>query len=152
MGGLTGLGATEAAWKTVHREDSRSAPGAAYDPDPSVGRGSPRFNDRYYGVLVEDGRIFGYEMRFPPETAVSEARRYVLASEFPPDARIDWFHRRGTCAQMQVRSRKLSRAADGVGFVEFSSGAAADAYDPEDVWSAILMVTTPAKRAAAPGC
>lgn len=140
---VTGFGATVADWDAHHEADSRFVPGSAYDPDPSLARGGDqRYNARYYAVGHDGGRIFNYEMRFPPGTDIQQAKRSVLASEFPSDAKIAWFKRLDTCAQMLVRSRKVARALGGTriaALVEFSSGEAGDSYDPSDVWDAILI-------------
>jgi hypothetical protein len=135
---LTGFGATEAAWKAHHRADDRFTSGSAYDPDPSLARnGDQRNNDRYYDVQPFGGHITDYETRFPSGTGIAEAKQSVLASEFPQDARITSFKRRSSCAQMVVKSATLG--TQGPAFVELSSGAGGDQYDPTDVWTALLQ-------------
>lgn len=139
---LTGFGATVADWDAHHEADSRFVPGSAYDPDSSLARGGDeRYTSRYYAV--GDGeRVTNYEMRFAPGTGVQQAKRSILASEFPSDAKIVWFKQLDTCGQMLVRSRKVARAVGGkriAALVEFSSGEAGDSYDPSDVWGAILI-------------
>jgi hypothetical protein len=136
---LTGFGATDEAWNEHHEEDPRFDSGSSYDPDPSLGD-SVRFNDRYYGVDHESGRVYGYSMRFPSQTGVREAKSVILASEFPRDAKIAWFKVKDSCAQMFVRSRKVARALHGGGaLVEFSSGEAGDYYESSNVSDAILI-------------
>lgn len=138
--GLTGFGATDAAWDARHREDTRFASGAAYDPDPSLARGGDqRYTDRYYGV-IHNGNVLSYEMRFPSRTGIQSAKRSLLASEFPSDAKVVWFKQKKTCAQMLVRSKKVNRelGARVVALVEFSS-AADDRYDSSEVSYAIVI-------------
>ncbi|HMI99248.1 MAG TPA: hypothetical protein VK488_05390 [Gaiellaceae bacterium] len=142
---LTGFGATDEAWNQNHDEDSRFEAGSSYDPDPSLGDGE-RFNDRYYSVIHGDGRVLGYSMRFPSQTGVEEAKSMMLASEFPSDAKIAWFKRLNSCAQMFVQSRTVARAVNAGALVEFSSGAAGDHYAPSNVSEAILIaLPAPAK-------
>jgi hypothetical protein len=139
--GLTGFGATVAAWNAHHQEDTRFSPGSAYDPDPSLGDGE-RFNDRYFTVSPIGGRVMSYSMRFPAQTGIEEAKHFILLSEFPTVAKIVWFKRKDTCAQMLVRSRTLTRVAHTDALVEWSSGEAGDHYDPRAVSEAILLPMT----------
>jgi hypothetical protein len=136
--GLTGFGATNASWNHHHRADTRFDPGSAYDPDPSLGD-HQRFDSRYYAVNHEAGRVTNYSMRFPSRTGVGNAKASILSSEFPPDAKIVWFKRKGTCAQMYVRSAKLARATHSGALVEFTSGDAGTYYDARAVGDAILV-------------
>jgi hypothetical protein len=138
---LTGFGATVGAWNEHHDEDTRFAPGSAYDPDSALGD-HVRFNDRYYAVSPQGGRVTFYSMRFPSETGIDEAKRFILSSEFPPDAAIAWFQRKDTCAQMLIRSSRLSRAIHSSALIEFSSGEAGDHYTPSAVSEAILLPAT----------
>ena len=161
---LTGIGATNAEWEANHDPDPNFAPGSAYDPDPSLvpTGGDPTFSSRYYSVTRIGGRIESYEMRFAPGTSISEAKGDTLA-EFPNDAKVDWFQAvpatklAGACAQMQVSSATLANAVNALGkglagLVEFSSGAAANTYNPEAVSSAILSLQAPKPPSKAPGC
>jgi hypothetical protein len=138
---LSGFGATVAAWNDHHQEDNRFDAGSAYDPDPSLGDGE-RFNDRYYAVSPLDGRVMVYSMRFPAQTGIEEAKRFVLLSEFPVGAKIVWFKRKDTCAQMLVRSTKVTRVAHSGALIEWSSGEAGDHYDARAVSDAILSPVT----------
>lgn len=141
---ITGFGARQSDWDAIHSPDNRFTPGSAYDPVPSLARGGDtRFDDSYYGVSAADGRVTNYEMRFPRGTSITEAKTNVLDSEFPSDARIVWFKRRSTCAQMLVRSTSLARSAHASALVEFGSGAADDRYDARDVWTALLQLLPP---------
>jgi hypothetical protein len=138
--GLTGYGATNAAWKAHHKADTSSGfiKGSAYDPDPALVRGGdPRDSDKYYAVQHEGGRIGQYQMRFPPGTDVAEAQRQVLASEFPSDAH-GTLRTLDSCAIMNVKSAKVRKAIGLNAAVEFISGAGGETYDPNDVWGAIV--------------
>lgn len=139
--GLSGYGATDAAWNAHHQPDTRFAPGAAYDPDPSVARGDLRHDARYYGVVHggPGGRVNQYYMRFAPRTTVDEARRSVLASEFPPGTSVRDFKTLDSCAILVVHSGKFNGITpNGDASVEFWSGAADETYDASNVWDAIV--------------
>lgn len=139
--GLTGYGATDAAWNANHQSDTRFQPGSAYDPDPSVASGDLRYDSRYYGVVRggPGGRINQYYMRFAPRTTVDEAIRSVMASEFPMGTRTVRFQTLGSCAILVVQSSEFSNITPyAEASVKFWSGAASDTYDPRDVWDAIV--------------
>jgi hypothetical protein len=109
--GLTGYGATAAAWNAHHQPDARFDPGTTYDPDPSLARnGDLRHDARYYAVLPggPGGRVNQYYMRFPPRTSVDEARPSVLASEFPAGTSTVKFQTLTTCAILVVQSSKFN--------------------------------------------
>jgi hypothetical protein len=55
------------------------------------------------------GRLELYSMRILPGTGIVQAKLMVLASEFPRNAKITWFKRKDTCAQMLVPSKTLER-------------------------------------------
>lgn len=143
--GLTGFGAANAAWDANHQADGRFASGAAYNQDPSLSRpGNGDNNDRYFAVLHAGGRVFQYEMRFPPGTTVAQARQSVLQSEFARGARMTDFRRFSSCAVMTVHDPRLSGVAPhGDVGVEFGSGINDISYDPSDVWTAILTAPPP---------
>jgi hypothetical protein len=158
-GGITGFGATDAAWNRAHVADHTYAPGAAYDPDPSLPKVNGRVADRYYAVMHEEGHVLGYSERFRPQP-ISQAKALLLR-EFPPDAQTVWFRAVGaSCAQMLVRSRTLGRALgtkrigdpQGAALIEFSSGAAADHYNPRSVNDAFLLLYALVGKTGAPGC
>jgi hypothetical protein len=128
---LTGFGATIAHWNQHHSEDPEYARNAAYDPGPGLGDHKGP-GDRYFAVTLESGRVESYDMRLLPGTGIDQAKREVLASEFPRDAKITWFKRKDTCAQMIVRSKTLERTIHQFALISFSSGDAADHYNPRD--------------------
>lgn len=152
---LTGYGATRAAWDANHTEDTRAAPGAAYDQDPNLAvDGDYTYDDKYFGVS-NDPRITVYQMRSAPGTSISDAKSLAL-SEFPADATISWFQVRDTCAQMMVHSATLAEYAgdvdpSGTGLIELSSGSAADSYDPNSV-TTLLLNNLPPTDAANVSC
>jgi len=149
---LTGFGATRPAWDAHHTADTRFEPGAAYEPDPSLARGNDRVEDRYYGVLNDGATVTSYNMRFPRQTGIREAKLIVLASEFPPDAKIAWFRTLDTCAQMLVYSKRVARAGTEAALFEFTTGVAADKYNPRDVWDAIVLPWPLSGPGQGPGC
>ena len=113
-----------------------------YNPDPSLARnGDLQHDARYYGVvrLGPGGRVNQYNMRFARRTTVEEARRSVLASEFPPGTSVRGFKTLDTCAVLVVHSSKLNGITpNGDASVEFVSGEASNTYDATDVWAAIV--------------
>jgi len=136
---LTGFGATTPAWNAHHEPDQRFDPGAAYDPDPAVGRGKePDTNSRYYGVVHQRGRVVFYYMRFPAGTTEQEAKESVLASEFPKDAEVS-LERLNSCAQMVVTSPHVAKETRGAAIVEFTTGEiGGERYDENDIWGAAV--------------
>lgn len=142
--GITGFGATEAAWTRAHVEDRTYAAGAAYDPDPSLPKVNGRTADRYYSVIHQDGHVLGYGYRFGSQ-GISHAKALVLRTQFPTDVRVVWFAVRGTCAQMLVRSARLASAIGrrpigdkkGTALIGFSSGEG-DSYSAPSVNGAII--------------
>ena len=160
---LGAIGATDAYWDARHEPDPNFAPGSAYDPDPSLvpPGGDKRFSARYYLVHHSGGRVQSYGMRFAPGTSIDEAKADTLA-EFPHDTKVDWFRTvpasgsAGACAQMHVSSATLAREFPGegptAGLVEFSSGEAANSYNPDAVSTAFLMLLPPTAPSKAIGC
>jgi hypothetical protein len=158
-GRITGFGASNAAWNRTHVQDPNSAPGAAYDPDPSLPNVNGHTAARYYAVTHEDGHVLGYEYRFHP-LAISRAKALVLR-ECPSDVRVVWFRAvGGSCAQMLVRSATVGRALSskktgdpqGVAFIEFSSGALEDSYSARSVNDALFMIYPLVSKSGAPAC
>ena len=151
---ITGFGATTAAWNRAHTADPRFAPGAAYNPDPAL-----RGEDHYRGVLHQDGHVTLYDYAFTGRS-IASARALVLRTEFPPDVRVVWFVAKGSCALMLVRSAALARAigrgpigdAKGTSLIGFSSGVAADTYNPRSVNLASLSLYGLTPRSQAPPC
>jgi hypothetical protein len=144
-GDLIGFGAADAAWNAHHQADGRFIRGAAYDQDLELGRPGLAGNiDRYFAVLHLGGRVFSYEMRFPPGTTVLVARQAVMQSEFPPGAQAIRFQRFNGCAVLTVHDHRLSVVApNGNVGVEFGSGINDTSYDPGDVWTAIITAPPP---------
>jgi hypothetical protein len=138
---LTAFGATVTHWNQHHRADTRFVRGSAYDPDTSLGD-HRHFDDKYFSVSVISGRVETYYMEFRSGTGIAQAKAMVLSSEFPRDAKITWFKRKGTCAQMLVHSKTLERTIHQYALVEFSSGDAADYYDPSDASQLTLLTVT----------
>lgn len=159
LGGVTGFGATTAAWNRTHVQAPDSARGAAYDPDPSLPPVNGHTAARYYAVTHEDGHVLGYDYRFHP-LAISRAKALVLR-EFPSDVRVVWFRTvGGSCAQMLIRSATVGRALGtkkigdkkGVALVEFSSGALEDSYSARSVNDALFMLYPLVTKSGAPAC
>jgi hypothetical protein len=87
---LTGFGATIAHWNQHHTPDTKYAKNAAYDARPGLGDNGSE-GDRYFGATPLSGRMELYDMRLVPGTGIAAAKRTVLASEFPRDAKVTWF-------------------------------------------------------------
>ena len=138
---LTGFGANDASWNAHHTEDAMFAPHSVFNFNPSLafGKGAGR-----YVAVIEDGTpITSYDMNLSSGTTVDQAKVEVFA-EFPSDAEIVWFKVKSSCAQMVVHSGKLAAAdgttlPSGTAMVEFSSGKAADTYDPRSVTQVLLL-------------
>ena len=137
--GITGFGATTAAWKASHTLDQRYSAGTVYNPDPSIPAGA-----EYDLVMFQDGRVLGYDLQFA-NLPVAAARAKV-AGELPHDTRRVAFVVKSTCAFELLRSATLARAlgskaigdSSGAVLVEFVSGAAEDHYDSSAVNDALF--------------
>jgi hypothetical protein len=156
---VTGFGATDAAWNGAHTEDHDFAPGAVYDADPSLPQVNGHEGAHYVGVIHGSGHVISYDYMFN-NRSIANARSDVLRTQFPADAKVAWFAVRGTCAQMMVTSATLAKTlvskaigdTDGSAFVEFSSGAAEDSYDPTAVNDATFLLLPLEPKNQAPGC
>jgi hypothetical protein len=157
---ITGFGATDAAWNRAHQADHVFAPGAAYDPDPSLPKVNGHTGDHYYAVIHENGHVLAYGYRFRPQSMAS-VKALVLRTEFPTDARVVWFISRvGNCALMLVQSSTLAHALGGkaigdkkgTALVEFSSGVDEDTYSPRSVNDANLSLWDLTPKSGAPAC
>jgi len=106
--GLSGFGANRAPWDAAHVADTRFAAGSTYDADPRLGE-SERFDDAYYAVLHDQGRVSGYQQRFPRGTTVRKALAAVRQQDMPADATVVWQRELDTCYQVQFRSATLDK-------------------------------------------
>lgn len=155
---LTGFGATTGAWNTRHAEDTRFAPGAAYDPDSALPSYSGQ--DVYVAVQWQDGRAMNYQMNIqdqPIRDAIARALQ-----ELPPDAHELWGARRDTCYQAELTSPALGRAlaAPAIGdpegdvFVEFLTTLpdGSSVYRSPDVNSILIGLGSYPTAASGPAC
>jgi hypothetical protein len=78
-------------------------------------------------------------MRFPPTTGIQEAKQFVLASEFAPDAKVVWFWRLETCPQMLVYSKTVDPTGDVAAVVDFASGERQAARTARGTWDALIV-------------
>jgi hypothetical protein len=136
---LTAFGATIAHWNQHHTPDTKYVKNSAYDPGPGLGDNGSA-GDRYFGVTPLSGRMDLYDMRLHPGTGIAQAKRIVLTSEFPRDAKVTWFKVKDTCAQMLVHSKTLERTIHQFALVEFASGDAADHYNPADASQLVVTI------------
>ena len=155
--GLTGFGATDAAWAATHQADPRYAPGDAYDPTPGFGL-DVKHDDRFFSVIHEGGRVVGFSMNEPTHATTQVAIGLVLQT-LPADAVVLWTTTRPSCYLAEMRSATLRTAVGGPGhgevFVELDSDAAQDGqpyWDPGHVTEAIVMAAAIQRPSAAPGC
>jgi hypothetical protein len=156
---VTGFGATDAAWNSAHTAVSGFAPGSVYDADPSLPKVNGHEGTHYVGVIHENGRVVSYDYMFT-NRPIAMARSDVLRTQFPHDAKVAWFAVKSTCAQMMVTSATLAKALsskaigdkDGSAFVEFSSGAAENSYNPKAVNDATFLLLPLEPKNQAPGC
>lgn len=151
--GITGFGATVAAWDATHRPDARYDPGSAFDPTPGLGP-DERHDAKYFAVQAAD-RVTTYSMRLPRGSSLAEARAAALA-ELPPDGKALWTAARDTCAQLELRSQALANALGGTGmvFVEVSTETAAGdvGYSPKNANELFVTLGDYPKKADAPAC
>ena len=82
---LTGIGATEGAWRARHRADVEFPGGGAYDPEPGAFPGSVT-NDKY-NVTFGRGRVDAYTVKFRPGGNQAAASALVKG-ELPADAKL----------------------------------------------------------------
>jgi hypothetical protein len=136
---LTAFGATIAHWNQHHTPDTKYVKNAAYDAGPGLGDNGSA-GDRYFGATPFSGRMELYDMRLLPGTGIAAAKRAVLASEFPKDAKVTWFKVKDSCAQMLVHSKTLERTIHHFALVEFASGDAADHYNPADASQLVVTI------------
>src|ERR1700722_4254716 len=104
---ITGFGATDERWNGAHTEDTNYEPEAAYNQNSSLPEGEGQ--DEYGDVKHADNRVTGYEYHFEGESA-SEAKRAILAEQFPHDATIFDDETLPKCELMLIRSPTLARA------------------------------------------
>jgi hypothetical protein len=155
--GLTGFGATDAAWAATHQADPRYAPGDAYDPTPGFGLDG-QHDDRFFSVIHEGGRVVGFSMNEPAHATTQVAIGLVLQT-LPADAVVLWTTTRPSCFLAEMGSTTLRKALGGPTagevFVEFDSDAAKSGqpyWDPRNVTEAIVMAAAISQPSAAPGC
>jgi hypothetical protein len=132
---ITGYGATEAEWAAGHVPDTRYEAGCCWDPTLGLGP-DPAHNAKYYGILVQDGRLIIIEERLRPGTSIKTAEAAARA-EFPPDVKELWRKTFDTCLAVEYESATLARATGNHGraLVTFESGDTLPPYDPSNVTS-----------------
>jgi hypothetical protein len=159
VGAVTGFGARDVDWNRTHAADTVFAPGSAYNADLSLPGVNGHTGVDYSAVQHTNGHVLGYEYHFA-DLPIASAKALVLRTEFPSDARIVWFVRKDTCAQMMVRSAKVGHElgtktigdAAGAALVEFSSGVNEDTYNPSSVNDALFLLLPLESASQAPGC
>ena len=108
---LTGIGATEGAWRARHRADVEFPGGGAYDPEPGAFPGSVT-NDKY-NVTFGRGRVDAYTVKFRPGGNQAAASALVKG-ELPADAKLVVSPKPlGKCAAEELESRSLGAAEQG---------------------------------------
>lgn len=157
---LTGYGATQTEWDSTHTEDSNFAADTTYDPNNNLGNG---YGDTYVAVLWTNGRALGYQMGFPSNTSLDNAKAIVM-KEFPTDADILWQQQNNSdsvniCYQMEVHSNTLGQVlgTDGDVFVEFQTITGSDTstsvgYYSNNVNNALLRNTDYKEASDVGGC
>jgi len=84
--GLTGFGATQAAWSTKHTEDKDKGP-EFWNPDPALPKTTDgNVNDAYTGVTFTGGRALDYDVAFTARSL--QAAESLVAKELPADAKV----------------------------------------------------------------
>lgn len=151
--GITGFGATIAAWDATHAADTRFAAETAYDPTPGLGP-DQEHNAKYFGVVAGD-RVLSYSERLPHRSRFADAKAAALA-ELPPDAKVVWTRTRTGCAQMELRSATLGQAIGARGRVyvkvvtETRTGGSR--YNPKNADELIFLLADYPKKKDAPAC
>jgi hypothetical protein len=157
--GVSGFGASNAVWNRTHTPDTTFAAGAVYNADSSLPEVNGHTGAHYTAVQRDNGHIDGYEYHFA-DASISAVKGDVLRTQLPSDARIVWFARKDTCAEMLVRSQKLAQALGempigdktGTVLIYFNSGANDDTYNPRSVNEATFFLMLLKPRSQAPGC
>lgn len=144
--GITGFGATYAAWSSAHSAASGYAPGAVWGPIVTPGQ------HQYSGVLWDHSTpkptdvTVQYTLNFPSHTGAQEATLEALL-EFPRDARV--VHTTtgdGTCKVLFIKSADLAKHFNRLGsgfagdqpYIELESNGGSTHFDPGSVSDALL--------------
>jgi hypothetical protein len=158
--GLTGFGATVAAWDAAHSADTSAnlQAGCCFDRVKGLGYGA---RDRFILVSGDSGIIDGYEENFAEGTSIGRAKK-IVAQSFPSDMTTMWERKLRTCYQWQVTSPTLASilGAPKIGepsgdvFIEFDSDNASlhPTYLADDVTDATVGLATSQTEAHASGC
>jgi hypothetical protein len=136
--GLTGFGATMAAWNAHHR------PAAA----------------AYSNVTPQDGRVVEYTVTTGSSSLPTAIKR--AKDELPADARQLWATQKGNCYQVELTSATVGHALDGPAIGDPSGGvlammntvlpSGAPVYRPDAVTQIMLSPGTYPAPADAPDC
>lgn len=87
-GGLTGFGATQAAWDAHHTADPDKNASGVYDQDPALPKTKDgQVNDDYTAATASpDGHVDEYLMSFTARSTAAALDR--VKQELPPDAQM----------------------------------------------------------------
>lgn len=85
--GLTGFGATQAAWDAHHTADTGVQASGSYNPDPALPKTKDgAVNDAYVAVTTDGGRVDAYFLRFTARSTADALAK--VEAELPPDATL----------------------------------------------------------------
>ncbi len=110
--GLAVLGATDAVWRSGHKQGPDMSGGSDYGPTVSI---NGHTVDRFTAVREQGGKVTGWHMTFPPGTHLAEAEALVRA-QLPSDVRQTASGRNsfatggGYCEFVDYQSDKLATA------------------------------------------
>jgi hypothetical protein len=126
---LHGYGATLSDWNASHTADNGFTANTTYNPASGLGNG---YTDKYTAVLWISGRALSYQIGFPSNTSLGDAKSAAI-QEFPSDTTILWENQNNSdpvniCYQMEVHSATLGQVLqnNGDSFVEFQTVATND--------------------------
>lgn len=110
-------------------------------------------NDTYFAVLHSAGVVYSYTERLVPGASIGEARQAAL-NELPPDAKVEWFVTKATCAQEEITSAILATSGFTAAFVEFSTATATgdSAYTSTNANELLFLPGSYPKVSDAPDC
>jgi hypothetical protein len=136
--GLTGFGATMAAWNAHHRAAASA----------------------YSNVTPQDGRVVEYTVTTGTSSIAAAIKR--AKDELPADARQLWTTQKGNCYQVELTSATVGRALNGPAIGDPTGGvlammntllpSGAPVYRPDAVTQIMLTPGAYADPADAPDC
>lgn len=141
--GLTGFGATVAAWNAAHQadQDSSLVKNCCYLPKIKF-YGQSGLQDTWAAVLTADNVIYGFTHDFAPHTTEAEATAAIRREDLPPDAQLVQAKVGDGCKLFLYRSAELAAAQPTLGAyisVFYESPPDGTVYTASNIWDAGVM-------------